>query len=488
MGDPVVARGFAKQFEPILIFHPSEQFFPINPKWYLERSSLWRAAPPYADRNNWGEPPRTIFPRLPAVDRNNLAALQSEAVGKTWIGEPSLDFGVAKAVEGQHPPGDEHFLDFGGWEPPLAPGSEVTLTSMNRYAALAASEYAGPLTDSRPWYYVEFLSNADLSAFTLNRKPNGLDLFKSVATNSRLSLPQALVYHFFYPVHQEALDGCEETGEAAKFASFAGAWGSMAILLNSANRPQYIGLTSRNVGDPSIVGEEEQRVGMSIFPWSMVQTVTTSSGDHPKLYVSNGTHGYYLSPGPHTVIGFTPGYDSSGRSCGQVETLDDAISSEQVLSPGDPGKDSSVVLIVLKCISVILAWWAAIEISSDRLPTPETLAMPTQPTDQTAGPLPGGPGFGKIIRPDGLSFLEASQAATLVDWNVNPYTAADKRAYDLAIDRNVQVWWNPRTETAGYGGRWGPRVEHDPFSRRCGMKCPDFLTMFLEGIAVLMNK
>ena len=89
MGDPVVARSFAKQFEPILIFHPSEQFFPIDPKWYLERSSLWRAASPYADKNNWGEPPRTIFPRLPAVDRNNLAALQSEAVGKTWIGEPS---------------------------------------------------------------------------------------------------------------------------------------------------------------------------------------------------------------------------------------------------------------------------------------------------------------------------------------------------------------------------------------------------------------
>jgi hypothetical protein len=208
---------------------------------------------------------------------------------------------VAKAVEGQHPPGDEHFLDFGGWEPPLVPGSEVTLTSMNRYAALDASEYAGPLTGSRPWYYVEYLNNADLVAFTKKRKPNGLDLLALAldASDPDLSLPQALVYHFFYPVHQEALEGCEKTGEATKFASFAGEWGSMAILLNSANRPTYIGLTSRNVGDPSIVGEEERRVGMSIFRWE--ETVATSSGNHPKLYVSNGTHGYYLHPGPQPV-------------------------------------------------------------------------------------------------------------------------------------------------------------------------------------------
>src|SRR5262249_10214153 len=161
-----------------------------------------------------------------------------------------------------------------------------------------------------------------------------------------------LVYHFFYPVHQEALEGCEKTGEATKFASFAGEWGSMAILLDGGNTPLYIGLTSRNVGDPSIVGDEELRVGMSIFPWRMAHTVTSlTGGDHPKLYVSNGTHGYYLSPGPYPVIGFTPGYDSSRRSCGQVETLDDAISSEQVLVPGEPGKETSEVVALLKCLS-----------------------------------------------------------------------------------------------------------------------------------------
>jgi len=485
-----VTRGFAKQFEPILFFHPSEQFFPIDPKWYLERSSLWRAASPYADKNSWGEPPLKTFPRVPAVYRNNLAALQSEAAGKTWIGEPSLDLGVAKAVEGQHPPGDEHFLDFGGWEPPIVAGSEVTSMSMNRYAALDPSEYAGPLTGSRPWYYVEYLNNADLIAFTKNRTPNGHNLF-GVVTN-KIPLSQALVYHFFYPVHQEALEGCEKTGEATKFASFSGEWGSMAILLNSANRPAFIGLTSRNVGDPSIVEEEELRVGMSIFPWSKVQTVTTSSGDHPKLYVSNGTHGYYYSPGSHPVIGFTPGYDSSRRSCGLVETLDDAISSEYSLNTSVPPDNSpSEVVIILKVVSLILIWWAVIEVNSDQGQDVivDTWATPTQPTDQTAADPPGGPGFGKIIRPAGLSFPEASRVAPdmLVDWKVNPYTAADGRAYDLAIDRNVQVWWNPRTETVGYCGRWGPRVEHDPFGRRCGMKCPDFLTMFLEGIAVLFN-
>ena len=42
--DPAAAA-LAKKFEPILLFHPSETFFPIDPKFYLERCALWRSKP-----------------------------------------------------------------------------------------------------------------------------------------------------------------------------------------------------------------------------------------------------------------------------------------------------------------------------------------------------------------------------------------------------------------------------------------------------------
>jgi hypothetical protein len=56
------------------------------------------------------------------------------------------------------------------------------------------------------------------------------------------------------------------------------------------------------------------------------------------------------------------------------------------------------------------------------------------------------------------------------------------------IDSDTQVWWVPRIESAGFDGRWGPRVTNDPNNRRAGMRCPDFMAMFLEGIAVTLNK
>jgi hypothetical protein len=167
-----------------------------------------------------------------------------------------------------------------------------------------------------------------------------------------------------------------------------------------------------------------------------------------------------------------------------VETLDDTISSEQVI-PGEPAVMTPLWIMIVKFGSLILSWWGAIEISGDHFGSPDTVAEPGPQTDQTAGP---GTGFGKIIRPNGLKFSEASSSPALVDWNVDPRTAPDGRSYDLAIDRSTQAWWAPRTENRGFSGRWGPRVTNDPNNRRCGMKCPDFLIMFLEAIAIQMVK
>ena len=36
---------------------------------------------------------------------------------------------------------------------------------------------------------------------------------------------------------------------------------------------------------------------------------------------------------------------------------------------------------------------------------------------------------------------------------------------------------------SGYQGRWGPRVESDPFSRRAGMRFPMFWRTFFLALA-----
>ena len=509
MSDPKQAANLAKTFEPILLFHEDEQFFPIDPKWYLERCALWRAVPDSAgrfdDKANWGEPPRTVFPRQPQIAKNKIAALASEtAGGQTWIGTTGADFGVTTAPDSQHRTSalDERFLEFVGWEAPPGTGiEEVTSSSVNRHAAFTPSNYTTPLSGSRPWYYVEYMDHQDLLQYVgnPNLSTNGLKLFQAIVNNPDLSSPQALIYHLFYPVHQEALEHCEGAGEGDLFGTYAGEWACIAILLDSANNPLYVGLTSRNVGKPAIVGIEDQRVGMTVSEWSKVQGV----GTHPKIFVSLETHGNYLGPEPgaadphlHPVTSFSPpAVDPSRNSCGQVETLDDVISGETTLKPGMPGSDDSPSTTITLVKIFLIPWgyiWAAAEgiDASKTDPTDPVLASPTPPVDRT-----GGPTF-KIIRPQGLSFAETAGAPMLTDWNVDPYTtpAPDGRAYGFVVDRIQQVWWAPRPAprpaspdlpgAEGFSGRWGPRVMHDPNSRRAGMKCPDFLLLFLEAVAI----
>lgn len=519
MPDPTVTAALAKQFEPILLFHQQEVFLPIDPKWYLEHCALWRASPKFDDKNKWGEPPFTILvPRLPQILKHQIAALANEASGSvSWLGNPGSDFGVGPVSMTESTPSEEHFLEFAGWEPVVAPPKEVTATSNNSHAALNPTEYNAPLKDSRQWYYVEYLDNQALLQFTGNPNinVNGLDLSKSIVNNPDLNKPGVLLFHFLYPLHQEALEGCQDAGEGALFGTYAGEWACIALLIDSTNAPVFIGLTSRNVGDPAaVVGAEDQRVGMTIFDWKQVDRVKSDgNAQHPKIFVSLGTHGSYLKPGPHTVTPFTPsGIDPSRQSCGQVEALDDAISAEVIGIPATKGADAQPIITIAKALAAGAAGlvvagplgglagvvagalgWAGIEGAFGTFGSPQGPPLsPTQPTDQT-----GSPDFGVIIRPDGLPLPEESMAKTVIDWAIAPYTSGG-RSYDFVVDRTTQVWWVPRPAPrpnssdlpggAGFNGRWGPRVTNDSNTRRAGMKCPDFLVMFLEAIAIDLNK
>ncbi len=484
--DPSVPRwrvaDEAQKFEPILLFHPDEKFFPVDPKWYLERCALWPAAGSFTDKAQWGEPPPGVFPRGPRVAKSNLYALVGETpVGGKWLGAPE-DLGVTVVPNEQTPaPTEEFFFEFVGWEPMATP--PVDTGTINRHPTLDPVAYGPALVDSRPWYYVEYLSNADLVAFAQNHKPSGLDLSIAIVDSDTT----ALLYCFLYPLHEEALEDCEKAGEGQTFATYAGEWGCVALLIDASGAPRFVGLTSRNVGAPSQVATEDARVGMTLFPWTAVEKDTSRSGEqHPKIFVSRGTHGHYVSAGPHVVTPFSGGNDPTRGSCGAIETADDVISSDIVI-PGEPG--TPPIPVYKYFIPVIGLVWAAIEAITVHFGTADGLVQASAtPTDQTGGPTT----FGKIIRPNGLNFTETA-GASVTDWNVKRVTAADKRVYDRVVSRPAQVWWAPRKQVAspvegpGWSGRWGPRVTNDPWNRRAGGKCPDFLVMFLEAVAIALN-
>jgi hypothetical protein len=510
MSDPKQAAALAARFEPVMFFNPKESFFPINPKQYLEHCALWQVVQPqFDDKNNWGGPTGTLL-REPQIAKGMIAALATElAGGKEWLGS-SAAFGV-RASDQQVPP-TENFLEFVGWEPPVAdPSREVTSSSNNSHAALQPPEYVTPLQDIRHWYYAEYLDNQDLRQIV--DIPNidpliDLSTFLNNNFNNTVSAPQVLLYHLFYPLHQETLEGCENAGEGRLFGSYAGEWHCIALLLDSANSPQFIGLTSRNVGSSAIVGVEEPRVGMTVFKWSDAQT---PQGEHPHIFVSLDTHGHYLTPGQHTLIPFTPGgIDPSRQSCGQVEKLDGAVSGEL---PGKPPDVPSDAVLITKVLGGMLAGlkgglpgaviglvsgtaWALSESANSSFGS--TPPGPTPPSDFAGDP--GIEDLGNIIKPSSVTLNPGATPASVADWNVSPFATPDGRNYGFVVDRSQQLWWVPRPTPSpgsnnnpsvlnpvGFTGRWGPRVTSDPNNRRAGMKCPDFLLMFLEAVAIKLN-
>ncbi len=489
--DPAAAA-LAKKFEPILLFHPSETFFPIDPKFYLERCALWRSKPharsffpggAVQEKKDWGEP-TPGFPRRPQLAKGELAVFKNEVTpGQRWLGEidgsGQSPFLIVPEPPTERPLSEDRFLQLAGWEPFFGAPSEVTATSDNHRPTLDANVYNMALQGSSFWYYAEYFTNQQLLAQFANQSPHGIDLFRAVINNARFSAPRLLVYHFFYALHEEPLRGCAK-GDGPTFATFAGEWSSVAILVDSADNPLFIGLTSRNVGDPTSIAGGENRVGMIVRPWKDVDRVS----DHPKIFVSHGTHGNYLTAGVHDLAPFTPGdIDLNQGTCGEIETLDDVIPSED--EADDPGSEgfSGWSLALSAIVSIALTFgilWGGLTTGS-RFGHAAT-SPNRKPQDETGG---GPLGFSLILRPAGLFVPELSAALRTEEWLTKMPAATDNPRYDFIVDRDTQLWWPPRGRSPGYAGRWGPRVTNDPKDRRSGMRCPPFALMALEGIARL---
>jgi hypothetical protein len=104
---------------------------------------------------------------------------------------------------------------------------------------------------------------------------------------------------------------------------------------------------------------------------------------------------------------------------------------------------------------------------------PEGPASPTVDTVNTSS--------GKVVHPKGMRPPDVDQSRA-VEWQsqdnfVNP---ANGRRYDSTVDREAQILWPGDPMYKGYTGRWGPRMESDPQTRRAGMRFPNFWLIFFE--------
>src|SRR3569623_227866 len=234
------------RFAPVLFLHPSEKFFPVDPKRFMENSNLWLSKPPYDDKTLWGGTPGTAFPRQPLVKAGEVNGVAGE--GGTLLDDAAV---VPTDL-------DELFLELGGWKD----GSEmheadVTQTSSNLRADRAVIEdmySSGPLHDSRFWYYAEMFDSTALKKIAAGI--TAPDFMPMLTDNSTL-----LCFYLFFPAHEQAVDmeGCD-TAEAKEVACHAGDWQCVAIMLEGDGSdtadsyvPKFFGCTGSLVrdGDPS---------------------------------------------------------------------------------------------------------------------------------------------------------------------------------------------------------------------------------------------
>lgn len=523
-----------RRFEPILYFHRDERFFPSDAKRYMERCALWDViGGPRDDKSRWGgTSPRTL-PHRPRIPRGKLVARQGEApvVPQSADGRPGQFIGqegLAGAILLDNADG-ERFLDPSGW----IGGDAVSRSSQNRYAALdeIAALYDGgdaALTASRFWYHAEVFSAARLERLLRLRNSPGDGRSINDKRFAALEDPALVCYYLFFPGHIEPLEDCPHE-EAARWASCAGEWACIAVLLRGDGtqndyQPSMIGLTSRNAGVLDFLGQEP-RVGMRVSNWDLVSKVVRQrpgapDGEHPRVFVTPGTHALFPDQAERPAARFSPD-DFSSENCGRYESQaafaaanrarveedednDDVILAKFIAgaaagaalgakhgSLGGPAGALAGALsgAVAGSIAGFIATMA--EARSFLLPS-----VPPPAPPQTDRP-PGNGEIGTVIHPRGIDPPDAP-AEGRREWpRLDPGDPNDEREMTTTISgRSYSLWvagpdapdsrpvWLPSddAETPSFRGRWGNRVQNDPFNRRSGMRFPEFWLMFVASL------
>jgi hypothetical protein len=479
-----------RRFEPILYFHPEEKFFPSDAKSYIEHSALWKSTV-----GNDG----MLVPAQPIIQKKQIAAFENEKeAGQTFLGETQFNATFFLAPD--------CFLELAGWTP--SAGSMETIenrySSMKEVARLYDPEANGEnaLIKSRFWYHAELFDVVRLRGLMTRQVIDGLDMSK--VFNKLIEKhpnPALLCYYLFFPAHIESLaPPCDETEAGKEFASFAGEWACMALLLNrqTDNQPyqaRWIGYTGRrNLGSRQGL-DNERRIGMTVEKWKerigiLNKPVPDTVDDHPVLFASLGTHSLYLEPGEHKVNPYPS--ESFPQWCGQFDgpnVLQQYLTSQPspeegcpaaawgkilgagfLLGVGPPGLIPGAVLTALEALPL----FPELESSDDADELLTTLEGP----NPDVGPPQGSNGI--IVLPKNLTVNDTN--STLIEWTADEDLGIAGRRYNFIVDRQAQVWWPSDDGTMGYRGRWGPRVALDPFKRRAGMRFPEFWRMFLIAL------
>ncbi len=439
--DPVAT--LIRRFEPILHFQAGETTYPSDAKRYLEHSALWQAVKPY-DTTTWSK----------IVPAGQLSGALGEP-GK-FIGDP---------VNSVDTPVDERFLELGGWRDRTGtPQAGVgTGTWPNAYANRdeIRSRYASDpdLRDSQFWYHAEYFDTTRLRRLAESvRKP---DLFKIVAGPGE---PALLCYYLFFPEHEQAVVGASFT--AKEVGGYAGQWGCVALFLKRPGdqgeyTPHLIGFTgSPTVASIGEAADDEKRVTMKVAEWTPSKPMTTDG--HPHLYVSRGSHSFYLDKAAHPVNPFpTAAPVDEGTSDGQYT---------EVLDNPDP------LIFLIKALAGPVGWIAAgIELAQNGAVETGLSGTPDRVPDDTAT------AGGVTVHPANVA--PRNDWTKPQGWRAAQAQVVNGRQYDFIVDRAAQPFWPHDNGRSGFRGRWGPRVEGDRLPRRAGMRFPDFWKLFLVAVA-----
>jgi hypothetical protein len=426
---------------------------------------------------------------------------------------------------------EERFLDLSGW----IGGTAVNALSSNWYTNLDAifAAYQGgmqALADSRFWYHAEVFDQVRLRKLLDTRPAIELEKF------TKLTDPALVCYYLFFPGHEEPLEGCPDSDLAKRWASCAGAWGCVAVLLqgdgNQANyKPNMIGLTTRNTGMVQFLGQE-LRVGMRVFDWNLATKVThdrgpgKEQGEHARVFVSRGVHGLMIDQTiPPALTVYSPS-DYSGKSCGAYETVAGETAAEK--AKGDIRSEQEKLALIKVVAAGAGGFRSAFLGPAGGLGTglvgavasafsifPEIMnefrgGMAKISGLQNADPLAPAPAqfdhppstaeIGVVIHPVGVDPPNVPLTARQVWPRFTPADPSDDRTlilneggrkYSLWVAAHSDnedgrpVWLPSETPTTpSFKGRWGNRVVSDPFNRRVGMKFPEFWTMFFESLGM----
>ena len=473
-------ENLVRRFEPILFLHPQESFMPSDAKRYVEHCALWKARIPFNVKRSWGEA-GAPFPRAPMVMRNGLSARAGEL--GSFIGDPLNIFDDD----------EERFLELAGWKD-ASEGDQQTVTAGSSHPYANRGEifkrYATEpaLTDSRFWYHAEVFDNDRLRRLLRTVQVPAL---LPILDDAKFTKPILLCYYLFFPAHeQHSMEGtCGNDIKAREVGSCGGDWACIALLLDRIDEtvpytPRFIGLT----GDQTPVDpphrphsfDDANRINLNVEPWLPPQQPSVI-GDHPRIHVALGSHSLAMRSG--ILLGDPFPSNARPAGCGRFDS--------PTLIPTPPDKPT-----VWEDLAVIIAKvWAggliggAAALAGAVAGLAETVeAFPEITFDP---PLEGAnypaPSTATTIKPKDIDVADAGPAVE--NWKsqngVKIGTTTNERLYNFIVDRTQEKWWpsdpTDRTQT-GYRGRWGPRVEDDPLSRRAGMRFPDFWKMFFLAI------